>query len=58
MTRAELLEALTVERFGTPLRTRSSHPTAAEIADFEAAHERAAQRIRRQQIAETVEESA
>lgn len=51
MTRAEMLEVLTVERFGPTVRTRSKHPTAAEVADFEAAHERAAQRIRRAQLA-------
>lgn len=51
MTRDDLLEQLTVERFGPVPRTRSRHPTAAEIAEFEAEHERAAQRTRRDQLA-------
>jgi hypothetical protein len=58
MTRDELVEELTVERFGSVPQTRSRHPTAAEKADFEAAHERAAQRIRRAQLATEMKESA
>lgn len=48
MTRAELLDELTTERFGPTPRTQNRRPTPAEVVEFEAENERAQQRIRRQ----------
>lgn len=52
MTRAELLEALSVERFGTRPNTQKRRPTHAEVTTFELENERAQQRIRRQILEE------
>lgn len=52
MTRAELLEALMVERYGPIRRGPTRTPTAADRTQFENEHERAQQRIRRQQLEE------